>query len=214
MASHPNFRKLTKATLRENIKAIEYCIQFDKSIKENWEEEDLGCLGMPAIILLCSVIDTMGSYFRGTSATIQVDGVPTSIETVSNHFLILNHDKLFNLNLSGKTIYDFYSKYRSPLTHNNTLPPNTSLEIGAETDDIFIINSDGEVTQVNLIPLFEKVKVEVETFIHFIDYATWSEDHKLKQELEARGNTSGIVSNSVSLTGTSVTQSTEIKKST
>jgi hypothetical protein len=209
MAQLPDFKKLTIASIKENIKAVDYCINYDKSINEDWAEDEVGCLGIPTIILLCSIIDTMGSYFRDTATTIQVNNGQKSINTASDHFLILNHDKLFNLKLDSKTIYDFYSKYRSILTHNNTLPPNTSLDVGKEKDEAFTINSEGEVIQVKLIPLYDKIKTASKTFIHYVNIGNWSDDHKLSNEIESKKNFSGISDASPTITASTITTSSK-----
>lgn len=167
---------------------------------------------MPALILLSSIIDTIGAYFRGTSAIIIVNEESKKIETVSDHFLILNHEKLFDLNLSGKTIYDFYSKYRSLLTHNNTLPPNASLDLGKETERSFLLNQDQEIIKVNLKPLFTKVKAASDTFIYYLETGNWSEDHKLSQEIESKGNTSGGSLDSLTITASTGSNTIEKDK--
>lgn len=188
MAIHEDFKKLTYDSLRENLITIDYCMSFEKTNNPVWGKNDAGCLGMSALILLSAVIDTMGSYFRGSSATINVDGEERLIETVSDHFLILNHDKIFDLRLSGKVIYDFYSKYRSPGTHNNTLPFNAFMDMGTASNDIFQVNSKHEVELVRLTPLHQKVVKAVNIFNHYLLNGNWSADHKLAADLQQRSN--------------------------
>lgn len=208
MSINLDYKKLTILSLKENIIAVEFCINFNKSQNKGLGIGENGCLGFPAIILLSSIIDTIGSYFEDTETTIKINGKEESIKNVLGHFYILNHEKLFNLNLDIKTISDFYVKYRSPLTHNNTLPPNTSIDLGIETDYIFEINANNEVTQVRLIPLFTKVKEAVAVFIYYLETANWSSEHNLKKELDGKGNKLGISSNSETLTGDTQSNST------
>lgn len=188
MAIHPDFKKLSIDSLKENLIAVDYCMSFQKAGNAAWGKDDAGCLGMPALILLCSVIDSMGSYFRDTSTTISVNGEDKKIERVADHFLILNHSTLFNLKLDGKVIYDFYTKYRSPLTHNNTLPMNVVMDIGSVSDSIFQTNASGEVELVRLAPLLNKVRETVDVFIHYLQNGNWSTDHKLTKELLEKSN--------------------------
>jgi hypothetical protein len=201
-------KKLTINSLKENICAIEYCLNYNKSTSDNWTDSVSGCLGIPTLILLTSIIDSIGSYFRDTSTTITVDGESKSINTASDHFLILNHDKLFNLNLTNKTIFNFYSKYRSTLTHNNTLPLNTSIDIGNETDDSFSIIND-EIIQIRLKPLFSKIKIAVELFTYYLENANWSADHRLSQEMESKGNLLGTSITSISMTANTASNNTQ-----
>jgi hypothetical protein len=210
MSINIDYKKLTILSLKENIITVEFCINFNKSHKHELGIGENGCLGFPAIILLSSIIDTIGSYFEDTETTIKINGKEESIKNVLGHFYILNHEKLFNLNLDIQTISDFYVKYRSPLTHNNTLPPNTSIDLGNETEDIFEINDKKEVTQVRLIPLLMKVKESVNTFIYYLETANWSAEHKLQTNLEDKGNESGIESESITLTGSTITNFTKL----
>lgn len=178
--------------LKENIQAIEYCLNFDKSLNSTTSSNVGGCLGYPAMILICSVFDTVGSFFRGANTEFLVDGTNKKIETVNDHFLILNHSHLFNLKLSGTTIYDFYSTYRSKLTHNNALPPNNFLKADKNDPNIFILNNTTEITCINIISLFNVLKKGVNIFIHWLEYGTWSSDHKLTQELQEKAKTTAL----------------------
>ncbi len=185
MLIDPDYKKLTSIALKENITAIEYCINFDKS---NWVQPEDGCLGFPALILLCSVIDTIGSYFRKTKLEVQIKGESRKIVTAKEHFYILNCNKIFDLDLDETIIDAFYSKYRSKTTHNNTLPLNTSLAIGLEDENIFETNTKKELIQVRLKPLFIKVKEAEQKFSYYLANAKWSESHCLGKELEESKN--------------------------
>lgn len=170
--------------LNEDIYVIKHCLNFVKKDAGNPEwENDNGCLGIPATILLCSVIDTIGSFFRGSAYKIKIDENNYSINTVDEHFFILNHDKLFNLNLKGITIRDFYSTYRSKLTHNNSLPLNNFLAIGKDESEIFKLNLNNEITEIQLYPLFEEVTKATETFKYYLKNSTFSPENKVSNEL-------------------------------
>ncbi|RKR82800.1 hypothetical protein BDD43_2989 [Mucilaginibacter gracilis] len=180
---------------------MDYCFDYNKEEQENWKSGNRGMLGMPALILLSAIIDTMGAYFRGTNLEIDVDGQKKKIETASDHFLILNDKLLFGLNLTEPVISDFYKKYRSVATHNSTLPPFQFMDIGIKSDEIFKFNSLGEIEKLMLKPLFEAVKKASATFVHWLQFGGWSAAHKLAKELSEK---SGIITQpqqSTTLTG-------------
>jgi len=171
----------TVSSLRENLTAIEYCLSYKKS--------DDGCLGIPAMILICSIIDTIGSYYRGANYGFNVDNIELKIEKASEHFYILNHEKYFNLNLSKITIEDFYSTYRSKLTHNASLPPNNYLYIDQNEEALFGLDSDKKILKINLYPLFKKVSRACNEFIYHLENSNFSDDHKLSNELNTGSKT-------------------------
>jgi len=166
---------LTVASLKENLLAIDYCLSYKKS--------DNGCLGIPAMILMCSVIDTIGSYYRGSDYNFIIDNVSAKIEKASDHFYVLNHQTYFNLNLSKNTIDDVYSTYRSKLTHNASLPPNNYLYIDKNEQALFHLNTEKKIVKVNLFPLFERIKKACDEFIYHLEIGNFSEHHKLSNEL-------------------------------
>ena len=73
MAHHNDFKKMTIDSMKENILAIEYCLEFDKSKNEKWEKREDGCLGVPSFILMCTLIDTIGSYFKESETLINFE---------------------------------------------------------------------------------------------------------------------------------------------
>lgn len=75
-----------------------------------------GCLGHPALTLLMSIADTIGSCVIGGR--------------VRNHFNILNNPNYYNLKLSKENIDIIYEKYRNYQTHNSTLAVDCFLDIG------------------------------------------------------------------------------------
>lgn len=206
MAETSNYKRLTIETIKENLIAIQYCFDFNKQTSSEWDGNELGMLGMPALILLSSVIDTIGSYFLGCDMEIMVDDVARKIERVADHFLILNHRQLFNLSLSNKTITDFYSNYRSIATHNNTLPGYHFLDIGSNEDEIFALNEDNSIKLVRLKPLFNAINNVVNTFFYYVEHGNWSETHKLSQRIEEQSNPIFEKPDSITITGNTQTQ--------
>jgi len=194
MAIHNKQAHQQIEALLENIKVIDFCLHYNKTNELVQTDFTVPCLGYPAAILLFSVIDTMGSFFRGSDSTIQVGSELKKIETASDHFIILNHNILFNLNLSGKTIFDFYSTYRSKLTHNNSLPVNNFLIANSASDKIFTLNSNYEIEVINLVALFKVVESATNIFIYWLRDGQWSKEHKLTQELIKKAkNDSGFL---------------------
>jgi len=173
--------------LKENIYTINMCLNFDKSKEDDWDgNSKIGCLGIPSMILICSLIDTIGSVFRGSNMNFSIDGNNYKINTASDHFYILNHERFFNLNLSMITITDFYETYRSKLTHNNSIPANNYLSIGNITDNIFELNCENMIVKIKIKPLFEETKNAVDTLIYYLKNGTFSDDHKLSKELDSK----------------------------
>lgn len=175
-----------KEAILENMLAIKYCLDFNKNEDDLLKIDNGGCLGYPALILMSSVIDTIGSFFSGSKLEIQIDGDKKKIETAAEHFLILNESNLFNFSLSRKAIFDFYSCYRSTLTHNNSLPENRFLKKGESNSEIFEIDNDQKIHSISLIPLYEALCKAVTKFIHWLEYGNWSTEQKLKTDLEEK----------------------------
>lgn len=183
MANWSTQKQQQEEALTENLYATKCCLDFNKKTSPDFNDTKDGCLGYPAFILLASVIDTIGSFFRDTECKIIIDSEPEPIEKAAHHFYILNHEKLFNLNLKSVTIDDFYRSYRSPMTHNNSLPENRFLENDKNKEEIFELNQEGKIATVNLFSLFKITEKATEHFLHWLRYGTFSEGHKLTQEL-------------------------------
>ena len=105
---------MIKESLPEFLNAAKFCLEFRK--------KDGGCLGYSCALLLFSVIDSIGSYFRGNSQfEINIDYQATKINKDGwEHFKILNSN-YFKQNLSENFIRKLYSSYRSFLSHNAVL---------------------------------------------------------------------------------------------
>lgn len=93
-----------------------------------------GCLGYPAAILLFSIIDSIGSYFRNDrNFKILIDSKMTTIDSEGwQYFKVLN-SKYFNQNLSEKSIKTIYTKLRSYLTHNSVLGKAQNMAMNNES---------------------------------------------------------------------------------
>lgn len=183
--------------LKENAEIISYCLST-----QNPSSDNDGCYGYPAMILICSVIDTIGSFFSGAEMEIQVGAEKKKIEKNSDHFFILNHEELFGFQYLGVTLYDFYTNYRSRLTHSNALPKNHFLKYDPEDDQPFSLDAKNKIECVNLHALNENLKGAIETFSHWLETRNWSSDHVVSKDLKSRGrNSPPSISQNTSLSG-------------
>lgn len=119
MAIHSTPASMLKESLPELIEAAKYCVTYKKTDK-SWEQFARGgCLGFPGAIILFSIVDSIGSYFRGDKKfKIKIEGKERIINGNSyEHFFILN-SKYFGQSLTEEFIKGLYSIFRSPLMHN------------------------------------------------------------------------------------------------
>lgn len=92
MANNENLKGQQIEALKENLFTIDWCLKYDKSKALSWTgDSKIGCLGIPATILLCSLIDTIGSVFCHTKTQIKIGKDNYKIQKASDHFYILNH---------------------------------------------------------------------------------------------------------------------------
>ncbi len=117
---------MLKESLEETLEAAKFCTYYKKTATQWGEFQTGGCLGYPAAILLFSLVDTIGSYYRKNfSFKINLDGKSVSINSDGwEHFKILN-SKYFKQILSTSYIKALYNKFRSSLTHNSVLGKDT-----------------------------------------------------------------------------------------
>lgn len=127
MAQHDFPYTMLKESLRESLEAAKFCVNYKKN-DPKWAPNisDKACLGYPGAILLFSIIDSIGSYFRKNDKFIvEVDGRKTTIKADGwEHFLILNSKYFEMQNLSQKYLKDIYNSLRSRLTHNSITGKN------------------------------------------------------------------------------------------
>lgn len=185
MAIYSNPKHQQIDALKENLIAVNFCLTYEKFNNNDWGE-DRGCLGIPALILLCSIIDTIGSFFRGGELEIGFEDRNRKIEKAKHHFYILNHERLFDLKLKKFTITDFYSTYRSKLTHNNSLPRNNFLKSDKNDNEVFELDGNDKIVCVNLYSLYLKTKSAADEFSYWLTIGTFSSDHRLTIELESQ----------------------------
>ena len=127
MALHSTPASMLKESLIESLEAAKFCIDYRKTDEKWGDFKTGGCLGYPGAILLFSIIDSIGSYFRKNllfKIDIDSDGW--------HHFKILN-SKYFNQNLSQDFINALYAKFRSFLTHISVLGKNSIMIMNNES---------------------------------------------------------------------------------
>lgn len=119
MALHSTPASMLKESLNELIKAAKYCVTYKKTDKSWGRFATGGCLGFPGAIILFSIVDAIGSYYRRNKEfKIKIEGKERIINGNSyEHFFILN-SKYFGQNLTEDFIKGLYSIFRSPLMHN------------------------------------------------------------------------------------------------
>jgi len=90
MAIHPDLKSLIRESLPEYLFVAEYCFRFRKDA--SWPQDQVGgCLGYPAAGILFSIVDTIGSFDRGSDLTFVVDDTVHQIKSDGfQHFFVLN----------------------------------------------------------------------------------------------------------------------------
>ncbi|MCK9624976.1 MAG: hypothetical protein M0R23_00715 [Bacteroidales bacterium] len=176
MALHETPASMLKESLDETLEAAKFCSDYKKT-DTKWDKFATGgCLGYPSAILLFSLVDTIGSYFRKNSDfKILIDGKQEIINAAGwEHFKILN-SKYFNQNLSKQSLKLLYEKSRSCLIHNSVLgsnivmvPDNTAIQ--PETHEKAFVSIDADSIHIISIKEFwELSKSAVEMFKKDID---------------------------------------------
>ena len=163
MAIHNSPASMLKESLDETLEAARYCATYKKTDSKWGEFNNRGCLGYPSAILLFSLIDSLGSYFRkDKSFKILIDGNEETINATGwEHFKILN-SKYFNQNLPKAFIQTLYNSYRSKLTHNSVLgkdvhmiPDNNTFKDLSDANSAFISETDSTGKTYYLISIME-----------------------------------------------------------
>jgi len=173
-------------SLKESLVATKWCIDYEKS-NNDWQTK--GCLGFPAAILLLSIADAIGSYFRGNKQFgIKINGEREAIKLNSQHFYILNSDYC-GLNLDKDIIDQIHRDYRNKIVHNFLLPLNHFLDIGNESDIPFVVEDDKEgkkyPIKINLLSFYKISEKAVKKFIG----CTFTSEGKMIEELRHKRKT-------------------------
>jgi hypothetical protein len=179
MALHTTPSTMLKESLIETLEAAKFCSDYRKTDEKWGVYKTGGCLGYPAAILLFSIIDSIGSYFRkNVTIKILMDSQNTTIESDGwQHFKILN-SKYFNQNLTSEFIFALFVKFRSFLTHNSVLGKNTmmimdnaSLNNGINGKAFFLgsTNIGEKIYMISIKELWELCEFAIDEFSKDID---------------------------------------------
>ncbi len=150
MAIHDSPQSMLYESLPEMLAIAEYCLTFSKD-PEIWASP--GCYGIPAALLLLSIVDSIGSYIR--------DG------DVFNHFAILNDKNYYNQNFSTEDLRILYN-YRNKLSHNSSM----SMFVGLKNDPSsrIILEEISGRYWLNLTPFFNISVVAVNKFLLYPEF--------------------------------------------
>ena len=123
MAFHRNLASMLRESLPEYVAVARMAIGTRKD-----PDRPMSHHGFAAAVLLFSVTDALGSYFRrSTTFTVQVDGKSRSIDGDGfNHFFVLN-SAFYQQTLTEPQLKALYECYRCPLSHNSSLVPGVVL---------------------------------------------------------------------------------------
>lgn len=162
MAIHHEKIGLLKESLLEMLHVSEYTVTFKKIDKTKWADYATGgILGYPAVIILFSIIDCLGSVFAGNNKfSVIIDGKNRPIRNASQHIYILN-SRYFNLDLSQIDLDNIYKNIKSTLTHNSLLPEGNILQTGEKENlpfNVAINELNGRIYFINVIKLHEFVQ--------------------------------------------------------
>jgi hypothetical protein len=170
---------MLKESLDETLEAAKFCSDYKKTDQKWGDFATGGCLGYPAAILLFSIIDSIGSYFRkNDEIEIIIDRKKDRINAAGwEHFKILN-SKYFNQSLSSDFLKKLYTKFRSCLTHNSVLGsetlmiPNNTLITPKVQDQPFGTTKDSagqSIYVVSIKELWDLCSQAIEIFKKDID---------------------------------------------
>ncbi len=134
MPSFNSLRELLIVSLREYLETSKLALSYRKDA--SWQSD--GCLGFASGVLLMCVVDTLGSFMRGTDVEISIDGQPRKIDGEGfKHFFVLNHADTFAQHLSHAEIKGIYDTYRSPLSHNAAVANDRGFVFDPENHEPF-----------------------------------------------------------------------------
>lgn len=147
-----DYNEFAFLTIEENLKIAEYAMNTFKSPNSD------SCYGMSAFVLMASVIDIIGTFYRkGHFEFITSEAVKETdkLGTCKDHFKYF-FKKFIPGIYSDDEISFFYKYARCKATHNGVLGINVCITILDSPDEYFFKNSDGVVT-IYLKQLFSVV---------------------------------------------------------
>lgn len=150
MAINYSVPSMIQESIIEKLLVSKYCIEYPKD-PSIWGSQ--GCYGHPAIVLLLSIADTIGSFVIDSRFN-------------KDSFEIFN-TPFYGMSLSKKEFEVVYKQYRNLSTHNSVIGINSILDIGSVNNKVIEFNQ-GRYT-LYLVPLYQSTQKAVHLFFSSID---------------------------------------------
>lgn len=177
MSFFTNYQHFAFTTIEENLTIAKYCLD---TVKDDKSDNSVSCFGMPALILLCSVIDIIGTFYRtGFFSNITESGLAQNkVGTTKTHFIEYYKRFLQTLQPSPCSQRDFirycYEYARCKATHNGILWPNVTIKNEESTPSGLIINRQTSSVIIYLPELYKVVSISYEAMKKDSNYAELS----------------------------------------
>lgn len=159
MAIYDNYIRFALDTIEENLTIIAYCLNTRKNKGEG------NCYGMSSVILMSSVMDTIGTFYRTNNSytTItQEDLDKDSLGSCRKHFNIY-WNKFLKSSCRKKDFIDiFYKNVRCKSVHNGIINRDTFISKSEEqSTKVLVIKNKTAI--IFLRELFNMIKKSYET---------------------------------------------------
>lgn len=158
MAIHQSLVGLLTESVSEYLHVAHECLIHQKP--------EGGVYGLPAALLLLSILDTIGSFHKDDkSFTAAINGRNRSIDGDGfKHCFILN-TSYYGQALTEAQIKKIYNYYRCLLSHNASIAPGHGLEVGALDEPLFKIGPSGNILSIRLLPFYNQSVTAVDQFL-------------------------------------------------
>lgn len=174
MSTFTNYQDFAFTTIEENLTIAKYCLE---TVKDENSDNGASCYGMPALILLCSVIDIIGTFYKTGSFSIitESDVKQNKRENTRTHFTEYYKRFLRTLQPSPCSQQEFvqycYEYARCKATHNGILWPNVIIKNEESTPIGLIIDRQTSKFVIYLPELYKVVSISYETMKKDANYA-------------------------------------------
>lgn len=172
------------STIEENLKIADYCIRNPKEDKTDC------CYGMPALILLSSAIDIIGTFYYSNAFTTDLGSTIKHFEEFYDRFMEGKAGQQPNICDRGLFIDKFYKLGRCKATHNGVL--------GAK----FIITTNNNASNTCIWEDHDSVWVQLHQLHNLIDSAfqTMKSNLGTTSQVEQLLDNTGFTSCNISVT--------------
>ena len=159
MSRYKDYFSFAYFTIKENLTIVKYCLETPK--RKNTDS----CYGMPALILLSSIVDTIGTFYRtGQYQTITIEEICNEdLTSVKNHF-VKYHNRFLSEDCEQNDFVDlFYKCARCKATHNSVLGPQVILTKKVDKNKHVLSKDKAGKLTIHLFELYENVKQAFKT---------------------------------------------------